>query len=150
MKEAINQRFIEAVNAIISCNKEYNKAKIAAKLNIKPSKFSEILNKRMNISIDSILLFSDIFVIPLDWLLMGKGSIDHSYIKEENPPDSFKELAESRKETIELLRGKVMSLEKEVLELREKINIEESINASVQRGAVESLNEPKLGEKIGK
>ena len=145
MKEAINQRFIEAVNVIISTNKEYNKAKIAAKLNIKPSKFSEILSKRMNVSIDSIIVFSDIFKIPIDWLLLGKNSAEHNY-KEENPPDNYKELAESRKETIDLLKGKVVTLEKEIAELRSK----NTYDPSVQRGAVEFLNEPQLREKIGK
>lgn len=145
MKEAINQRFIESVNFILSSNKEYNKAKIAAKLNIKPSKFSEILSKRMNVSIDSVIMFSDLFNIPIDWLLLGKGSMNQNH-KEEDPPDNYKELAESRKETIDLLKGKVISLEKEIAVLRSK----NAYDPSVQRGTVEFLNEPQLGEKIGK
>lgn len=84
MKEAINQRFIEAVNTIISNNKEYNKKIIASKLEIKPSTFSEILNKRMNISIDALLLFSEIFNVSIEWILLGKGSMFSNSVHQDN------------------------------------------------------------------
>jgi phage repressor protein C with HTH and peptisase S24 domain len=74
MKEAINQRFIDTVYYLIAEKKDLNKSKIASEIEIQPSKFSEILNKRMNIGIDSIVLFCEKFSISVEWLLTGKGT----------------------------------------------------------------------------
>jgi phage repressor protein C with HTH and peptisase S24 domain len=73
MKEAINQRFIDTVFYLLKQHKDLNKSKIASEIEIQPSKFSEILNKRMNIGVDSIVLFCEKFSISVEWLLTGKG-----------------------------------------------------------------------------
>jgi hypothetical protein len=84
--------------------------------------------------------------LDANWLFTGDGSM-LKIEQKGDPPDGsiYKELSEARKEIIELLK-KITFLEKEVGSLREKINID----SSVSRGAMEFLNEPKLGEKIGK
>ena len=51
---AINERVIEAINAILSSGLALNKADLAEKFGIKPAKFSEILNKRMKAGMDII------------------------------------------------------------------------------------------------
>lgn len=100
-----------------------------------------------SIGIDKIELIIEKYPnLNIEWLLSGKGSMIKSITIEEDPPDNYKELAESRKETIDLLKGKVISLEKEIAVLRSK----NAYDPSVQRGTVEFLNEPQLGEKIGK
>lgn len=97
-----------------------------------------------NMGIDKIELIIEKYPnLNIEWLLSGKGSMIKNSIKEENPPDNYKELAESRKETIDLLKGKVVTLEKEIAALHSK----NTYDASVQRGAVEFLNEPELREK---
>lgn len=108
-------------------------------LMIDTSQFSKIVNGKLQPTLNQLMELSSIFKVSLDWICFGNE-------KEEDPPDSYKELAESRKETIDLLKGKVITLEKEIAVLRSK----NAYDTSVQRGAVEFLNEPKLGEKIGK
>ena len=76
-KEAINNRFIEAVSNVIINNKT-TKADIASALSIEPSKFSEILNKRMNVGVELIVGISDKFDISLEWLLKGIGTMFES------------------------------------------------------------------------
>jgi transcriptional regulator with XRE-family HTH domain len=130
-----------------------NDKELADKLGYTKSSFSQIMNEKVPLSDKFIDRLCDTNKnINKVWIDEFKGTMLLSDAKDINPPDvgKFEDLAEARKETIALLRDKIITLEKEVLELREKINIEASINASVQRGAVESLNEPKLGEGIGK
>lgn len=146
MKRAINQRFIDTVNYVISCNKEYNKGKIAAKLGIKPNTFSEILNKRTNVNIELILIFSEIFDVSIDFMLTGKGLMGKEKNKEEKPPDYDKLLVKNQQDLIEMLKNKIDDLDKTILELRTKNPYE----STVQTGDLEFLNEKKLGEKIGK
>lgn len=73
-KTAINQRFIDVINFLISDKKE-NKGSIANILNIKPSKFSEILNGRMNAGIEEIIIISENFNINLEFILKGSGEM---------------------------------------------------------------------------
>ena len=80
---SINERFIFAINELISGNKATNKAQIAQKINVKASKLSEILNKRMNVGIDTIALFSQEYSISTTWLLTGQGSMWTDKTKEE-------------------------------------------------------------------
>ena len=53
-KEEINNRFIRAVNAVISHNLVPNKSALAESLGVKPAKFSEILNGRMKAGTDML------------------------------------------------------------------------------------------------
>ncbi len=75
-KSAINQRFIESVNYLVSIKKEINKTVIASEIEISKSKFSEILNGRMNVGIEQIIKLSEKFNVSLDYILIGKGEIE--------------------------------------------------------------------------
>lgn len=77
-KYLINKRFQEAIDWVISNRKEKNKTRIANKLKISKSKFSEILNDRMNVSAD---LIADLYVnydINPEWILTGQSEISKS------------------------------------------------------------------------
>ena len=77
-KGVINARFIEAVNYLLSNNIEPNKAAICDNLKIKPSKFSEILNQRMNVGTDLAAMLTKSYNIDANWLLTGRGSMLNS------------------------------------------------------------------------
>lgn len=74
-KESINARFIQAVNYLLSSGIVGSKGELSEILKIKNSKFSEILNGRMNIGTDLAALICMRFNISSDWLLMGKGEM---------------------------------------------------------------------------
>lgn len=74
-KSAINQRFIDSVNYLLSANTDLNKAKIALCLNISNTKFSEILNKRMNVGLETLSIIVEVFRINANWLLTGQGDM---------------------------------------------------------------------------
>lgn len=107
-KHAINQRFISSVNLVISEQKEQNKGTIAVKLNIKKAKFSEILNERMNVGIEEILIFCEAFDFNIEWLLTGKGEMKRNeYSQIEIPLQKVEEPQEEIYEkgnVLELLR----------------------------------------------
>lgn len=73
-KDRINSRFVEAVNYIVK-SKGVNKAAIAQALDIKPAKFSEILNCRMNAGTDSVALLCAKYGISTKWMLLGDGDM---------------------------------------------------------------------------
>lgn len=73
MKKLVNQRFIVAINSIISENPKIQKLEIAEKLQLNPSTFSEILKERMNVSIEVISLLSQKYDFSLEWLINGTG-----------------------------------------------------------------------------
>ena len=72
-KEAINKRFIYSVDLLISEKKVKSKSVIAKNIQIKPNTLSEILNKRMNIGLDTLALFCEAFNVSANWLLLGKN-----------------------------------------------------------------------------
>lgn len=74
-KEEINKRFVEAINYLITNKIVESKTVLAANLEIKPAKFSEILNYRMNIGTDLAGKICDLYNINSNWLLVGKGSM---------------------------------------------------------------------------
>ena len=73
-KSAINKRFIEAVEYVLSTGKAESKGALATTLGIKSTKFSEILNGRMNIGTDLAALICSHYDISPEWLLLGSGS----------------------------------------------------------------------------
>jgi phage repressor protein C with HTH and peptisase S24 domain len=81
MKKLVNQRFINAVNFIITEKPKTKKSEIAKKLKIGNSTFSEILNERMNVSIDVLALLSTHYNFSLEWLINGAGEM----IKTQDP-----------------------------------------------------------------
>lgn len=110
-KEAINKRFIMAVEFLLKSN-DYNKAYISSLLKISPSKFSEILNNRMNVGADTLGLFCINFDVNPDWILTGRGNKliirndDFSHTKDDY--------------IIELQKDRIDSLEKELKEIKKQ------------------------------
>lgn len=116
-------------------------------INLSNASLAKPFNNNTSIKTETLEKFLFVYSdISPEWLLSGNGSM-FKIEQKGDPPDGpvYRELSEARKEIIELLK-KINVLEKEVGSLKEKINI----NSSVERGAMEFLNEPKLGEKIGK
>lgn len=73
-KEEINRRFIKAVTAIMVNKLISSKTGLAESLGVKPAKFSEILNGRMNVGIDMIARMCDFYEVSPDWLLLSRGN----------------------------------------------------------------------------
>lgn len=73
-KEEINRRFIIAVTAIMVNKLISSKTGLAESLGVKPAKFSEILNGRMNVGIDMIARMCDFYEVSPDWLLLSRGN----------------------------------------------------------------------------
>lgn len=73
-KEEINSRFITAVTAIMVNKLISSKTGLAESLGVKPAKFSEILNGRMNVGIDMIARMCDFYEVSPDWLLLSRGN----------------------------------------------------------------------------
>lgn len=138
VEETVNERFIKSVNYLISVKSVKNKTELAHNLRIGRTKLSEILNKRMNVGIDTVALYCLLYEIRVEWLLNGKGKMvrpgefipktpEHYKIYLDNIDTSdnsksenidYKELAESRKETIELQKEKIKNLEEEIRQLK--------------------------------
>lgn len=116
--------------------KKLSQKDLAAVLMIDTSQFSKIVNGKLQPTLSQLMELASFLKVSLDWLCFGKP--------EETSTDSVnhKELAEARLEIIEMLKEKVSKLNNEVIELTSK----KEYGSSVQRGAVEFLNEPKLGE----
>lgn len=115
-KEEINTRFYHAVNAILVHKLVPNKASLAESLGVKPAKFSEILNGRMNVGVDMISIMCDLYGISPDWILMcrGKRIFRNSELPEyaidedtwEKAPSQSTDVNTSNNPLIEILREK--------------------------------------------
>lgn len=73
-KTEINKRFIAAIESLLQ-DKGLTKTKIAQSLGIKPAKFSEILNNRMNVGIDTIAELCEQYSYSASWILNGQGGM---------------------------------------------------------------------------
>lgn len=73
-KDEINYRFIESINAVIG-RERISKTSLAESLNVKPAKFSEILNGRMKAGADMIAILCDYYGVSPDYILMSRGGI---------------------------------------------------------------------------
>jgi transcriptional regulator with XRE-family HTH domain len=113
---AINERVIEAINAILSSGLALNKADLAEKFGIKPAKFSEILNKRMKAGMDIIQNLCIEYGISADWLITGNGMmLREEQISDESPPDQA--------EVIRMLKEKIHDQQEIITLLKEKIDV---------------------------
>lgn len=71
-KTEINKRFIAAIESLLK-DKGLTKTKVAQSLGIKPAKFSEILNNRMNAGVDAIADLCEQYSYSASWILNGQG-----------------------------------------------------------------------------
>lgn len=81
-KEQINSRAIGAINTLLEQDNTLTKTALATSLNVKPSKFSEILNGRMMAGADMMSLLCSEYNISATYLLTGEGGM----FRENNPP----------------------------------------------------------------
>ena len=73
-KVDINGRFIAAIDSLLK-DKGLTKTKVAESLGIKPAKFSEILNNRMNAGVDTIAELCEQYSFSAEWILTGQGDM---------------------------------------------------------------------------
>lgn len=76
-KQVRNQRFIYAINYLLSQKYAKTKKFIASEIGITSSVLTEILGERMGVSVDLLLALSSKFPISREWLLTGNGSIEN-------------------------------------------------------------------------
>lgn len=81
-KGRINSRTIGAINTLLEQDSALTKTALATSLNVKPAKFSEILNGRMMAGADMMALLCSEYNISASYLLTGEGTM----FKEENLP----------------------------------------------------------------
>lgn len=74
-KEEINNRSIQAINWLLESNAGLTKTALADSFAIKPAKFSEILNGRMNVGTEIMAALCANHNISSDWLLTGRGEM---------------------------------------------------------------------------
>ena len=65
---------MEAVYAVIA-HEPISKSALAESMNVKPAKFSEILNNRMNAGVDAIADLCDQYSFSAEWILTGQGTM---------------------------------------------------------------------------
>ena len=80
-KSQINSRVIDAINNTLELHPELTKAALGELFGVKPAKFSEILNLRMNAGVEIMSALCLNFDISADWLLTGRGDM----LKTEQP-----------------------------------------------------------------
>lgn len=100
----------------------------SAKINIDNSQFSKIEQGKLQPTLNQLMEISSIFTIPMDELCFGKknenliNSQNKPYeTKENNNNIDYKELADSRREIIELLKEKVNNLQVENSNLKQAL-----------------------------
>ena len=117
-KDIVNQRFINCINFLIESKKVPSKSFLAKTFNISNPKFSEILNNRMNVGVDILMILVSEFNISSEWLLTGQGEmLKNAPTSEPAPQESH---AGSDRYTA-LLEDKIALLEKNNALLEDKI-----------------------------
>lgn len=74
-KTQVNERTISAISNILKLHPELTKAALGELFGIKPAKFSEILNLRMNAGVEIMAALCVEFNVSADWLLTGRGNM---------------------------------------------------------------------------
>lgn len=72
-KDSINARFKAAVEYLVKVKSVKSKTELANNIRLSKSTLSEILNGRMNVSIDTVAIFCLLYEIRVEWLLNNKG-----------------------------------------------------------------------------
>ncbi|WP_372472598.1 helix-turn-helix domain-containing protein [Capnocytophaga sp. ARDL2] len=140
MNPSINERFIECVNETLS-EKTTSKTDIAKNLKIGRTNLSEILNRRMNVSIDTLSAFCLLYGYDPIWMIFGEGT------KEEKRPLNidYKELAEAREEIIQGQKREITLLEENNAFQKEKIKqLEQEISALKKSGVTKNADKEVL------
>ena len=121
----ITIRFLEFYNYLKSENIIHSPKAFANEINVSTSLITEICKKRTNAGItpiqNAIARFEE---LNPEWLIIGKGEMLKKPLSSDNI--NFKELAESRKEIIDLLKEKLQNTENELSELKKEYKIPEN------------------------
>ena len=124
-KEEINTRFVEAINSLLSSDKELSKTEIACTLGIKATKFSEILNFRMNIGTDLAATLCHEYGINPGWLLTGEGDMikneTTNQLNQSSDSGILLKLLEEKEKKIEKLTEELRAMERKVGSLEAKL-----------------------------
>lgn len=137
-KALINKRVLAALNYIIESH-NVTKSALAEVLDIKPAKFSEILNERMNAGVDIMATICVTYNISADWLLTGEGEmlrggnvqvsgsgravVGNSHIStatvNATPTDTsdLRAMVEEQRTIIEGLQGQLQEKDKQIAQL---------------------------------
>jgi transcriptional regulator with XRE-family HTH domain len=110
-KDAINQRFKTAINFLIKEKIAKNKQEISNNLNISASRFSEILNLRMNVQIDLLAILSEKYNVSVDYIINGNNGILKNPNNNKNGPCIE---CQQKNKIIEILEKQVKLLEKHI------------------------------------
>lgn len=116
MENTINERFRIVVEDYIKGVLKVNKGNLASFLGLKPSLFSEILNNRTNLSLETASKFLLMYpMVDTMWLLTGAGEMLKASAKTDKCINTdYKELAEARKEIITYKDKEIEQLKKEI------------------------------------
>lgn len=118
-KSQVNGRVIDAINDVLTLHPELTKAALAELCGVKPAKFSEILNLRMNAGVEIMSALCIQFNISADWLLTGRGdmlSTELSAAPAKTDPSTFMQLVDTIKQQaqeIGQLKERIAQLERE-------------------------------------
>lgn len=129
-KDIVNQRFINCINFLIESKKVPSKSFLAKTFNISNPKFSEILNNRMNVGVDILMILVSEFNISSEWLLTGQGEMLKNAPAPEPAPQESHAGADRY---MALLEDKIALLEKNNASLEYTISIQEKITTSQER-----------------
>ena len=89
-KEAIDNRFIRAVIALMDTGIATTQGEIAQALGVKSAKFSEIMNGRMHVGVDMLSELSEEYLVAPEWLLTGRGGLNVPPIINLATPNRFR------------------------------------------------------------
>ena len=115
-KNTINARFIKAINALLDKHNTLSKGDLASALSIKPAKFSEILNGRMNVGSELLADLSKKFDISSEWLLNGDGEVFKNSSLNTSNPNSLQEVETRPRIPFEAAAGSLSLITQSVTE----------------------------------
>ena len=115
-KNTINARFIKAINALLDKHNTLSKGDLASVLSIKPAKFSEILNGRMNVGSELLADLSKKFDISSEWLLNGDGEVFKNSSLHTSNPNSLQEVETRPRIPFEAAAGSLSLITQSVME----------------------------------
>lgn len=111
-KSLINSRALAAITFVIG-HFSVSKSALAQIFGIKPAKFSEILNERMNVGVDIMAVLCSQYGISADWLLTGEGAM----LKGEREPQPVSEPPTAEPEVVAVLRQQLAEKDKQIAAL---------------------------------
>lgn len=120
---AVNKRFKIAVNKVIDEGLTKNKSAIADAMGISRSKFSEILNDRMNVGVELLVKFCLEYNVNANWLLFERGDLFNHYTNGNNLHLAAEPEPTPTKKEIEQLKKDFQELQRKFQEVQRKMNL---------------------------